>query len=60
MYEPESPFSFTFKACLLFIDKGFLTLNDYPASKISHVNYHQQLSSHVKKSVKLKQKIKLS
>ena len=41
--KPESPFNFTFKACLLFIDKGFLTLNDYPASKISHgiyVNYH--------------------
>ena len=35
--KPESPFNFTFKACLLFIDKGFLTLNDYPASKISHV-----------------------
>ena len=33
----ESPFNFTSKACLLFIDKGFLTLNDYPASKISHV-----------------------
>ena len=34
--KPESPFTFTFKACLLFIDKGFFTLNDYPASKISH------------------------
>ena len=35
--KPESPFNFTFKAYLLFIDKGFLTLNDYPASEISHV-----------------------
>ena len=35
--KPESPFNFTFKACLLFIDKRFLTLNDYPASEISHV-----------------------
>ena len=35
--KPESPFNFTFKACLLFIDKGFLTSNDYPASEISHV-----------------------
>ena len=35
--KPESLFNFTFKACLPFIDKGFLTLSDYPASKISHV-----------------------
>ena len=39
--KPVSPFNFTFKACLLFIDKGFLTLNDYPASKISHVIIYQ-------------------
>ena len=37
MYETREPFNFTFKACLLFIDKGFFTLTDYPASKISHV-----------------------
>ena len=35
--KPENPFNFTFKACLPFIDKGFFTLNDYPASKINHV-----------------------
>ena len=56
--------NFTFKASLPFIDKGFYTLNDYPASKISHVmilfiNNHLQLSSHVKKSFKLNQKVKI-
>ena len=64
MFEPESPLNFTFEASLPFIDKGFYTLNDYPASRISHVMIlfiynHLQLSSHVKKSFKLNQKIKL-
>ena len=35
--KPDNLFNFTFKAWLLFIDKGFLTLNNYPASEISHV-----------------------
>ena len=35
--KPESIFNFTFKACLPFIDRVFVTLSDYPASKISHV-----------------------
>ena len=56
--------NFIFEASLLFIDKGFYTLNDYPASKISHVmilfiNNHLQLSNHVKKFFKLNKKIKL-
>ena len=65
MFESREPFEFYLQSNFLpFIDKGFYTLNDYPASKFSHVmilfiNNHLQLSSHVKKFFKLNQKMKL-